>query len=356
MRIVQCVLIAATAIFLSACGNKTDDQPLDRLVEVATFSYQPATRVMDYPGRVQARYQSELSFQVGGRLIERLVDVGDVVQKGAPIAMLDAKDYVLSSESFSNQQKAAEADFQRAQRDLVRAKGLHKKKFIGQSDLDKAINIERASYAKLKALKAEHAQRVNQHGYTQLLAPADGIVTVLNAEVGNVVKAGFPIATLAWKNDWEFVTALSETDVNQLSVGESAMINFWAYSDKQYPALVREISPVSSENSPSYKVKLSLKGEPDGLKLGMTGHALFSKKEAHMGLLPTSAIVKLDGQTRVMTVDSNTKQVRSKAVTLGQSLGDEVSIVDGLKDGQWVVIAGANKITDGSTVRVLTNE
>lgn len=99
-------------------------------------------------------------------MIERLVDVGDVVQKGAPIAMLDAKDYVLSSESFSNQQKAAEADFQRAQRDLVRAKGLHKKKFIGQSDLDKAINIERASYAKLKALKAEHAQRVNQHGYT----------------------------------------------------------------------------------------------------------------------------------------------------------------------------------------------
>lgn len=52
--------------FLSACGNKTDDQPLDRLVEVATFSYQQATRVMDYPGRVQARYQSELSFQVGG--------------------------------------------------------------------------------------------------------------------------------------------------------------------------------------------------------------------------------------------------------------------------------------------------
>ena len=356
MRILQCVLIAATVIFLSACGKKASDQPLDRLVDVATFSYQPAMRIMDYPGRVQARYQSELSFQVEGRLIERLVDVGDIVQKGAPIAMLDAKDYVLSSESFSNQQKAAKADFQRAQRDLVRAKGLHKKKFIGQSDLDKAINIERASYAKLEALKAEHAQQVNQRGYTQLLAPADGVVTVLSAEVGNVVKAGFPVGTLAWKKDWEFVTAVAETDVTKLAVGQSAIIRFWAYSDKQYPALVREISPMSSENSPSYKVKLSLNSQPDGLKLGMTGHVLFSKKEAQMGLLPTSAIVQLDGQTMVMTVDPNTKQVHANVVRLGQPLGDHVSIVDGLDDGQWVVIAGANKITDGSTVRVLTNE
>ena len=73
-------------------------------------------------------------------------------------------------------------------------------------------------------------------------------------------------------------------------------------------------------------------------------------------MLPTSAIVKNDGQMMVMTVDATTKQVRAKQVTLGQSLADHVSIVDGLKDGQWVVIAGANKIEEGNTVRVLTNE
>lgn len=356
MQIVQFFLLAASAIFLSACGDTTSEQPLDRLVDVTTFSYQPATRVMDYPGHVQARYQSELSFQVEGHLIKRLVDVGDVVQKGTPIAMLDAKDYVLSSESFSNQQKAAEADYKRAKQDLLRAKGLREKNFIGQSDLDKAVNADRASYARLNALKAEHAQRVNQHGYTQLLAPADGVVISLNAEVGNVVKPGFPIATFAWKSDWEFVTAVAEKDVNQLSIGQPAIIKFWAYGEKQYPASIREISPTSSANAPSYKIKLSLNEQPDGLKLGMTGHALFSTKETHMGLLPTSAIVELNGQTMVMTVDSNTKQVHAKEVTFGQPLADQVSIIDGLSDGQWVVIAGANKITDGSTVRVLTHE
>ncbi|MBV1951155.1 MAG: efflux RND transporter periplasmic adaptor subunit [Cycloclasticus sp.] len=356
MQIMQCAMMAATVIFLSACDNKVGEQPLDRLVEVVTFSHQPTVRVMDYPGQIQARYQSELAFQVEGRLIERLVDVGDVVKKGAPIAMLDAKDYALSSESFFNQQKAAEADFQRAERDLVRAKDLHVKRFIGQSDLDKAVNFERASYARLKGLKAEHAQRVNQRGYTQLLAPADGIVIALNAEVGDVVKAGFPMTTFAWNNDWEFVTSVAETDVNQLTVGQPSMVKLWAYGDMQYPASVREISPISSNGGPSYTVKLKLTEQPDNLKLGMTGHALLSKKEVNLGLLPTSAIIELGGQTMVMTVDSTTSETHAKVVTLGQYLGDEVSIVDGLSDGQWVVIAGANKIADRQPVRVLMHE
>ena len=356
MHILSVALIAILAITLSACGDVSNSQPLNKLVDVTTFSYQTAPRIMDYPGRVQARYQTELSFQVEGRLIERLVEVGDVVQKGDLIAVLDAKDYALSNESYSNKKKAAEADLQRAQRDLARAKELRQKKFIGQSELDKAINIERAAYAELNVMKAEYAQRVNQHGYTQLLAPADGVVISLSKEVGDVVKAGAAIAMFAWKDGWEFVTAVAEKEINQLSIGQSVSVTLWAYDDKEYAASVREISPISTINAPSYRVKLSLNEQPNGVKLGMTGHALFSIKEDRVGLLPTSAIVKNDGQMMVMTVDSTTKQVRAKQVTLGQSLADHVSIVDGLKDGQWVVIAGANKIEEGNTVRVLTNE
>ncbi|MFT6439696.1 efflux RND transporter periplasmic adaptor subunit [Cycloclasticus pugetii] len=356
MHTLPVVVMAVLAIILSACGDVTNNQPLNRLVDVTTFSYQPATRIMDYPGRVEARYQTQLSFQVEGRLIERLVDVGDEVQKGDPIAVLDAKDYALSNESYSNKKKAAEADLQRAQRDLARAKELRQKKFIGQSELDKAINIERAAYAELKVIKAEYAQRKNQHGYTQLLAPADGVVVSLSSEVGDVVAPGAAIAMFAWKGDWEFVTAVAEKEVNQLSIGQSVSVTLWAYDDKKYAASVREISPISNFNSPSYKVKLSFKEQPNGVKLGMTGHALFAIKEKRMGLLPTSAIVMKDGQKVVMIVDATTKQVHAQEVILGEPLADHVSIVNGLKNGQWVVIAGANKIEDGSTVRVLANE
>ena len=356
MHTLPVVVMAVLAIILSACGDVTNNQPLNRLVDVTTFSYQPATRIMDYPGRVEARYQTQLSFQVEGRLIERLVDVGDEVQKGDPIAVLDAKDYVLSNESYLNKKKAAEADLQRAQRDLARAKELRQKKFIGQSELDKAINIERAAYAELKVIKAEYAQRKNQHGYTQVLAPADGVVVSLSSEVGDVVAPGAAIAMLAWQGDWEFVTAVAEKEVNQLSIGQSVSVTLWAYDDKKYAASVREISPISNFNSPSYKVKLSFKEQPNGVKLGMTGHALFAIKEKRMGLLPTSAIVMKDGQKVVMIVDATTKQVHAQEVILGEPLADHVSIVNGLKNGQWVVIAGANKIEDGSTVRVLANE
>ena len=341
---------------LGACGNKVPEELVGRLVEVKTFSYQSVTQTMDYPGRTQARYETELAFQVEGRLIKRLVEVGDYVKQGQPIARLDPKDYILSSERFLNQKRAAQANYKRAKSDLIRAKELRQKNFIGQSELDKVVNLEKAAQAALKALKAEHAQSVNQRGYTQILAAADGIVIALYAEVGDVIQAGTAVAKLAWANDWEFVTAVAETDVNQLSIGQAAEIKFWAYADKTYSSLVREISPISGTESPSYKVKLSLVERPDSLKLGMTGHVLFSNVDKKLGLLPTASLVQSAGHSSVLIVDPGTHQTRLQAVTFGQAVGNQISILSGLREGQLIVVAGANLIVEGSTVRLLANE
>lgn len=356
MRILRYISTAILMASLSACGGKAPEELLDRLVEVKTFSYQSAIRTMDYPGRTQARYETELAFQVEGQLIKRLVEVGDYVKQGQAVARLDPKDYILSSERFLNQKRAAQANLQRAKSDLARAKELRKKNFIGQSELDKVVNLEQAAQAALKALKAEHAQSLNQRAYTQIVAAADGVVIALYAEVGDVIQAGAPIAKLAWANDWEFVTAVAETDVNQLSIGQSADIKFWAYANKKHSALVREISPISSAKSPSYSVKLALVDRPDSLKLGMTGHVLFSRVDEKVGLLPTASLVQSAGHSSVLIVEPDTLQTRLQAVTFGQAVGNQISILSGLTEGQLVVVAGANLIVEGSTVRLLANE
>lgn len=356
MRILRYISIAMLVAWLNACGNKPPEVPLDSLVEVKKFSYLPVIQTMDYPGRVQARYETELAFQVGGQLIERLVEVGDRVKEGQPIAMLDPKDYVLSSERSLNRRKAAEADLQRAKNDLVRARELRKKNFIGQSELDKAVNIEKALQAGLKALKAEHAQSINQRGYTQLLAPADGLVTGLYAEVGDIMRTGEAVAKLVWDKDWEFVTAVAETDINQVSIGQQAQIKFWAYGDKKHSSLVREISPVISSASPSYQVKLSLIDKPDSLKLGMTGHVLFSTVAEKIGLLPTASLIESDGTSSVFVIEPDTQTAHLQAVTFGQAVDNQMTILSGLTEGQLIVIAGANKIADGSKIRLLLND
>jgi len=350
-----CRYIFITCIFLlsSACSEQASEKDLDRLVKVKAFTYTQQIRAIEYPGRIEARYQTELAFQVKGLLVKRLVEVGDYVTEGAPIAMIDPKDYLLSTQHSAGEQQAAKANYQRAKRDLTRAKELREKDFIGQSDLDRAINTEQAAKATYQALKALHAQSLNQRGYTQLLAPANGVITGIFAEVGDVLETGALVAQLAWEQDWEFVTSLAENNINQLTNGLAATVNFWAFPKQTYSANIRELSPVPNDGSPSYKVKLSLAKRPPLLKLGMTGHVYFSTSEDKVGLLPVSSLLDIEGETKVLVVDPKTNKTHLQAVTFGQPVADQVAILSGLKEGQLVVVAGASKVVAGATVRLL---
>lgn len=174
-------------------------------------------------------------------------------------------------------------------------------------------------------------------------------------EVGGVVQAGEVIAEMAWSTDWEFVTALAETDINQISIGQQAQLKFWAYGDKTYAALVREIKPISSTASPSYRVKLSLIDKPDSLKLGMTGHVLFSTVTDKVGLLPTTSLIQKDRASYVFVVEPEAHTAHLQAVTYRQAVGNQLVVEDGLTEGQLVVVAGAHLIADGNKVRLLLN-
>ena len=353
MQVCRYIFIACIFMLSSACSEQASEKGLDRLVKVKVFTYTQQIRAIEYPGRIEARYQTELAFQVKGLLVKRLVEVGDYVEKGAPIAMIDPKDYLLSTQHSAGEQRAAKANYQRAKRDLTRATELREKDFIGQSELDRAINTEQAAKATYQALKALHAQSLNQRGYTQLLAPANGVITGIFAEVGDVLETGALVAQLAWEQDWEFVTSLAENNINQLTNGLAATVNFWAFPKQTYSANIRELSPVPNDGSPSYKVKLSLAKRPPLLKLGMTGHVYFSTSEDEVGLLPVSSLLDIEGETKVLVVDPKTNKTHLQAVTFGQPVADQVAILSGLKEGQLVVVAGASKVVSGATVRLL---
>lgn len=347
-----CFSVCALLI-LTACGQPPAELALDRLVKVKKFSFYEHVEAVQYPGRVVARHQTALAFQVKGLLVKRFFDVGDYVTAGSPIAMLDSKDYLLSNQRFAGETQAANANYQRAKKDLARANELHKKNFIGQSELDRVINVQQAAKATLQALQAQHAQSLQQNDYTQLLAPADGVITSFSAEVGDVLSSAELVAQFAWQKDWEFVTALAEGDINQLQKGATANVSFWAFPGKKVSASIREISPVASTNSPSYKVKLTLLEQPALLKLGMTGHVVFLSAKKKLALLPPSSLLSLAGNTKVLIVNPQTLETHLQEVTLGQSVGDQLSILSGIEEGQLVVIAGASKITAGATVRLL---
>lgn len=347
------VALSLVILGLAGCDKNTTEAPLPRLVKVTAFKHSEHTTSSSYPGRLIARYESKLAFQVGGRLVERLVDVGTQVSKGQTIAVLDSKDYDLVSENLFSQKRAATADYQRAKNDLQRAKQLRADNFIGEAELDRAVNLEATAKANLEALKAQHSKSLNERDYTQLHGPADGIITSITAEVGDVLNPSHQIAVLAWDKHREFITALPEEKINSLNPGQSVSVEFWAVPNLTFEAHVREISPIVDPGSQTYSVKLSLQDPTNALKLGMSGYAIFAQSSGNVGLLPTSSLLVFEEQVQVIVVEADTGLTRAQAVTLGASVGDQSNITGGLKNNDLVVVAGANKIKPGDTVRIL---
>ncbi len=345
----------ACLIFIGGCNSDVPQQEPDLLVSVVSFSRQQAPKPLNYPGEIVPRYQSQLAFQVAGRLARRTVDVGTRVASNDLIATLDSRDYQLSSANIDGLKQAARADHQRAGRDLQRAQKLHADGFIGDSQLDLAINAEAASSARLAALVAQHGGSLNRLGYTELTAPERGVITQLHAEVGDVLAPGQPVATLAWLKEWEFAAAIPESRIATLELNQQISVLLWTLHDQPLIGSVREIAPVPDPASRSYTIKVAMEALPPEVKLGMTGSILFFPSDSGQpfGTLPTTALLEIDQQPAVWVIDPDSHVASSQPVTLGPPIGDQMTVISGLREGDLVVVAGANKILPGARVRLL---
>lgn len=354
MRLLS-LLTLASLLVLAGCTEETSVARPHQLVKVAAFSSSETGIPLRYPGSLVPRYLSQLSFQVSGRLSQRLVDLGSHLDTNAAVATLDTRDYALGAANLLSLREAARADYQRARRDLQRARQLFSDGFIGESQLDLAVNAESAGGAQLAALTAQHDESLNRLGYTELTAPNPGVVTALHAEVGDILGPGQPVATLAWQADWEFSAAIPETRIADLHRGQTLLVRFWSLPDQPLSGQIREIAPAAEPVSRSYRVKIALADIPAALKLGMTGAVEIPDATGGTttGSVPTTALLETDGQPSVLVVDKETSIARLRSVTLGVPLRDRMTITAGLDEGDWVVVAGANKVKPGSTVRPL---
>lgn len=154
---------------LVACGSAEEVQPKARPAMVVHPL--PSGELMDtYPGEVRARLESELAFRIGGKVAKRLVDVGDRVKAGQPLAELDPQDVRLQLEAARAQVRAAEANLQLVRAERDRYKKLMERQLISRSQYDNAENLYRSGEARLQQIQAEFNVANNQAGYAVLRA------------------------------------------------------------------------------------------------------------------------------------------------------------------------------------------
>jgi RND family efflux transporter MFP subunit len=350
-HVVLTVLSAGLFVSLASCSKEEEAAPPPpRTVRVVQIHLERAGLGGSASGVIESRYNAQVGFLVGGRLIERRVDIGANVQKGDVLAQLDATDYKNKLAAAQSQVKAAQSEVAQAAPQEARLSSLLKQGFTTQLAYDKALLALKSAKAKVDEAQANLRLAQDQVNYTTLKADADGAVTAVGADPGQVVNAGQMIVQISQLDAREAVFSVSERAVAIMEPG--LIVRVALQSDPSIAAngSVREISPTADPVTGTYKVKVALTDPADAMRLGAVVTGSVEMKGEPVAVIPTGALLQTGGEPAVWVVSPAEKLVHRRAVKVLRFDAESVTISEGLKEGDLVVTAGVNWLAEGQKV------
>lgn len=345
------------AALLGACAKSEPAPDPIRAVRTMTISPQTAGGSYEYAGEVKARTESRLSFRVGGKMTRRLVDLGDTVKAGQPLAQLDAEDLRLGQQAARATVVAAQATFDQAAADFTRYKELSDKGFIGPAELERREMSVKTARAQLDQSQAQSSVQGNQTRYATLVADASGVITGVDLEPGMFASAGTPVLRLAHDGPRDVVFAVPEDKVGIVkALGAQPgrfKVRLWGTNGEPLPATIREISAAADPATRTFLVKADIGRAATGdVRLGQTASvAMELPQVAGVTKLPLSALREEKGRSTVWLVDKSSMTVKSQDVKLAGADGNDAVITAGLAPGQIVVTAGVHVLSPGQKVK-----
>lgn len=340
-------LLMILAIFFTGCGNEKVEE--NKIPYVKTQKVTPANFSAEniYSGTVCGRYETKMAFQVGGKILNRNIEVGNYVRRGDLLLTIDSKDILQQFNQSSAQVQAAEAQLQLAEKNLNRYRQLFGENAISAAMLDQYQTNYDAALANYQNAVAISKQSQNALDYTNLYSTADGVISAINVEVGQVISAGQNVLTLVQTDELEVEINIPENKLSEIKIGMACEISFWANSETVIGS-VREISPMADAMSKTYRVRISIPNS-NQIQLGMTASANFPAKNLNGVILPLSAIYQTGEKSQVWIVTAENKTAL-KNITV-QNFSDNGVLVSGLNVGEVVITAGVHKLREGQEVK-----
>jgi RND family efflux transporter MFP subunit len=338
---------------LVACSKAEAPQEPLRSVKLLTVAGSDLNLGGEYAAEVRARVESRLGFRVGGKLVQRPAEPGQRVAAGQLLALVDAQDFQLAAQAAQAQLSAAQSQRDLAAAEFKRFEALKAQNFISGAELERREASLKAADAALNQAKAQAQAQGNQAGYARLTASHAGVITAVEAEVGQVVSAGQPVLRLAHDGPRDGVFAVSESAIMAIKLGQSMQATVWS-TGQTVQGTVREVAASADPVTRTYAVKLAL-APGVALPLGATLNVRAPKVSGAAVTaikLPTSALRQEGQGTAVWVLDEATMTVNSQAVQLGPVDGNEVVVSAGLQPGQKVVSAGVHVLSPGQKVTV----
>jgi len=303
-------------------------------VETAAVQSTPFTRGITAVGSLRSDETVMLRPEVAGRLREINFKEGAPVQKGQVLFRLD--DAIPRAEL-----EQARANLALAQSQYRRANSLQAEGFISQQARDESASALRVQQAAVTLAQA----RLDK---TMILAPFDGIIGLRNVSVGDYVEEGQDLVSLEAVDPLKVDFRVPELYLTKVRVGLSLQVRFDALPGDTRPGSVYAISPLVDAGGRSLLLRAQVGNDDMVLRPGMFARVQLMFAEDSVLVVPESALApSAQAQYVYKVVDGMARRVE---VTIGERRNGRVEILTGLAEGEQVVVAGLQRLTDGAPV------
>jgi RND family efflux transporter MFP subunit len=348
------LLVPTIAIALASCKPAEQSaaaQP--RPVRVVTVERQEGGEKVSLSGQIEAETEVSLSFRVGGRMIQRPINIGDRVKAGQVVARLEP-------EPAENELRSARANLAAAQSLLTKTRN----EFNRQDELlrggwttrvrhDQALHAMQAAQAQVDAARAQAATAEDNLSYTELVADASGHATAVGAEPGEVVPAGRMIVQLAREGGRDAVFDVPGRVIQGAPYDPVVHVVLASDHAMRATGRVREVAPQADPVTRTFRVRVGLDNPPEAMRLGSTVTGTITQEGAAAIAIPASALTRAQGQPAVWIVDPKADTVSLRPVDVASYDLAQVIVGQGLEPGDIVVTAGVQSLRPGEKVRLL---
>jgi multidrug efflux system membrane fusion protein len=343
------------ALSLTANASRVSlpvNEPVVRPARVLEIAYARQARSLVLAGTVVPRIETTLGFRVSGKIVQRSVDVGTVVKPGDLIAQLDPADYRLAVDNARAALASAEADHIRARADHERYQQLRGGAAFTPQTLEQRQMLAATALARADQARSQLASAENNLAYTELRADTAGVVTAVQAEVGQVMSQGQGVVRVARTDELEIVVGVPEHRLKVVRESAAAGFELWSDPGKRHAARLRELSPSADPMSRTYPARFSIVDPPEFIGLGMTATLSFERPDvAPVAEVPLAAIFQQGTRPAVWVVDKVTGAVELRPIIIARWRNDTAAILSGVEDGELIATAGVHKLEAGQKVK-----
>lgn len=404
-------ILAFTLIFsliISGCGKKQDASVITEKekivpVKVVTTQQENLPEYQTFPGKITALNEISIVPKMGGKVEQVLVKEGDLVKAGQVIVMLEQKDilsqvnqaqaaYEAATTQLNNLQNGqlpqqiaqleaavaqAEANYNNAEKNYERMKTLLDEEAITQQQFEAAelqYKVAKEQYesaktqleltrektapgsialatAQVKQAEAALSAAKTALDNCAITSPVSGVIGSITAKAGQMVAAGYSVATVGDLNTVEIQINVTEDKVTGIKVGQEAEISADALGDATLKGQVVSVSPFKDARTQVYPVKVQAPNENNLLKSGMFARVkLTIAVHENVVTVPEDAVVYYNGTSVIYTVENGVAKavnVEVGSVSMGKTI-----IKSGLEPGAEIIVEGQEFVTDGMKVTV----